>query len=422
MPDALDRQTGATAEPLRDNRDFGVLLTSQGVSSLGDAVSFTALPLLVLALTGSGVVMGVVGALGVLPDFAFAMVAGALADRGDRRRMMLVADLGRTILTAAIPLSVLVGGPTMAVILLVAGPMGILRSVFRAGYISSVPALVGRPQVARATAIFETVYSVGFIVGPSIAGVLAAAIGPGPTLAIDAGSFAASALGLALVRRPLRAPAGRPQTRMVDDIREGIRFIVHHPVLRVAILFWSLSTIFLAPMISALVFRVTRDLGQSSAVLGLVLTAYGGGTVVGSLLATRLGPRSPAGVVLLAGELAMGLGLVAIAIASWIPALLACAVAYGTAETVVVITYVTVRTAASPDHLLGRVASTARVISLGLQPLGLLAGGVLIDATSGTMTMAVLGAAIVVLVVGFTPVRALRGARAVGHPHGGLES
>ena len=80
--------------PLSENRDFWVLLSTQGISSIGDAVSFTALPLLVLALTGSGLAMGLVGALQTLPDLVFGMVAGVLADRADRKRMMFIADLG----------------------------------------------------------------------------------------------------------------------------------------------------------------------------------------------------------------------------------------------------------------------------------------------------------------------------------------
>ena len=74
--------------PLARNRDFKVLLSSQTVSALGDAVSFTALPLLVLALTRSGFAMGVVGAVQTLPDLVFGMLAGAIADRSDRKRMM----------------------------------------------------------------------------------------------------------------------------------------------------------------------------------------------------------------------------------------------------------------------------------------------------------------------------------------------
>ncbi len=169
---------------------------SQGASAVGDAVSFTALPLLVFALTGSGLVMGIVGALQTLPDLLFGMVAGALADRGDRKRMMILADLGRAALTALIPISVLVGGPTIAVILIVSAPLSFLRTFFLAGYTASVPTLVGRSQITQANSFFEAIYSTGYIVGPAIAGILSSIIGPGPTLAIDAATFAVSAIGL----------------------------------------------------------------------------------------------------------------------------------------------------------------------------------------------------------------------------------
>ena len=395
-------------QPLAQNRDFKVLLSSQGVSSLGDAVSFTALPLLVLALTGSGFAMGIVGALQTLPDLFLGMVAGALADRSDRKRMMFLADLGRAGLTALIPLSVALAGPTMAVILLVAAPMSILRSFFLAGYTASVPALVGRSQVGRANSYFEAIYSMGYIIGPAIAGVLAATIGPGPTLAIDAVSFTLSALGLYFVRRDLRAPVDRPQQRLVADIREGIDFIVAHPTLRIVILFWGATSILTAPLVTAMAVHVTRDLHDPSSILGLILAAYGVGTVVGSLVsARRLGRGRVAGILLI-GNVTMGCALLAIALTVEIPVQVGAAFVAGIAQSMVLVTYITLRSVHSPDELLGRIGSTARTISLGLQPVGLLAGGALIDLTSGSTTIAVVGASVVGVSLVFAPVAALR--------------
>ncbi len=86
--------------PLRGNRDFWVVLLGQGISSFGDAITNTALPILVLALTGSGLAMGIVGVLSTLPDLVVGLPAGAYADRWDRRMMMFLADLGRAVLTA----------------------------------------------------------------------------------------------------------------------------------------------------------------------------------------------------------------------------------------------------------------------------------------------------------------------------------
>ena len=393
--------------PLGRNHDFRVLLTSQAISALGDAVSFTALPLLVLALTGSGLMMGIVGALSMLPDLFLGMVAGAYADRSDRKRMMFLADLGRAALTALIPLSVMLGGPTMAVILIVTAPMSILRAFFLAGYTASVPILVGRSQLARANSIFEAVYSFGYIIGPAIAGFLAATIGPGLTLAIDAASFALSSLALGFMRRDLRAPADRPQTGIVADIREGIDFIVHHPILRPMILFWALVNICLAPLVAALTVHITRDLGQDETILGLVLTAYGIGTVVGALLTARFSRRAVA-PFLLGGTLTTGILLAVVSRVDQIPILLGAATIAGSAQSMVLVTYLTARTNMSPDALLGRVGSTARTLSLGLQPVGLLAGGALIDLTDGSTTIAVMGLILVGLTLIFAPVRALR--------------
>jgi MFS transporter, ENTS family, enterobactin (siderophore) exporter len=397
-------------EPLGRNRDFRALLSTQGVSSIGDAVSFTALPLLVFALTGSGAAMGVVGALQTLPDLFFGMFAGALADRSNRKRMMFIADAGRALLTALIPLSVWLGGPTLAIILVVAAPMSILRSLFLAGYTASVPAIVGRSQLARANALFEAVYSTGYIIGPGVAGILSTLIGPGPTLAIDAVSFLLSAIGLVLVRRPLIAPTDRPPSHILADIREGIEFIIARPTLRSAIAFWGIASVATAALVPALTVYITRDLGLEDWALGLLLTAYGAGTVTGALLISRR-RRGSAGPVLLGGNLARGVLLVGIGLAGRLDLLLPFGFLAGIADSAVLITYLTLRTAHSPDELLGRIGSTARTISLGLQPVGMLAGGLLIDATNGASTIVAMGATVAALSVVSAPIRALRQAQ-----------
>jgi MFS family permease len=121
------------------------------------------------------------------------------------------------------------GGPTLAVILVVAVPLSVLRSFFMAGCTAAVPDLVGRPLVTKANSLLEAIYSTGYIAGPAVAGGLASAIGPGPTLAIDATSFALPGLGLAFIA-----------------------------------------------------VYVTRDLAESAAILGFIHPdRYGGGTVAG---------------------------------------------------------------------------------------------------------------------------------------------
>ena len=173
------------------------------------------------------------------------------------------------------------------------------------------------------------------------------------------------------------------------------------------ILFWGIVSISTAPLVTALAVHITRDLGLEDAVLGLVLTAYGIGTVSGSLLASRATHR-PVAPTLLGGTFVTGAMLLVVAITDQVPVLLVVAAISGVAQSMVLVTYITIRTAYSPDALLGRIGSTARTISLGLQPVGLLIGGALIDLTDGSTTIAVLGIGLGLLSIAFVPAKALR--------------
>jgi MFS family permease len=397
-------------QSLRRNRDFLTLLVSQSVSVVGDAVSATAMPLLILALTGSGLVMGIVGAITTAADFVMGTIAGALADRGDRRRMMFVADLGRAMLTALIPISVFAGGPTLAVILLVSAPLAVFRAFFRAGYLSSMPSLVGRSQLARGNGILETAFSAAFIVGPALAGLLVTVIGPGETLAVDAASYAISSIGLILIGRDLKAPADRPPTRIVDDIREGVVFVLRHPVLRTVVLLFATTSAVMIPINSATTFRIVRDLGQSPAAFGLALSGLGVGTLFGALFASRLSHTSNVARVLVVAVFLMGAALIGSAAIPALPVIIVLTAVSGAGEGALVVVYVSVRAANSPDVLLGRIASTARVMALGLMPIGSLIGGLLIDSVGGTATLAILGVALCALALAFSQVRTLRSA------------
>ena len=396
--------------PLRGNRDFWVVLLGQGISSFGDAITNTALPILVLALTGSGLAMGVVGVLSTLPDLVLGLPAGAYADRWDRRKMMFSADLGRAVLTAVIPISVWLGGPTLALILLVAFPMNALRVLWLAAFTAAVPGLVGRGQIARANAVFEAFFNVGWIVGPALAGLLAVAIGPGPTIAIDAITFAVSAGAILLVRRPLKPAVRSEPTHLLADIREGVAFVAGQPTLRAVIAFWATSSVIFAGLTSGLIFYITIDRGLGADAVGLVLSAFAVGSLGGSLVAARMAFRA-VGRVMLVGSLVMGVSLVIVALDVPVAVVVASAFVAGILNANVLVSYLTLRTQLSPDALLGRVGATARTLSVGLMPIGALAAGVLLDAIGGTATLTLMGAATIVTALGFALLPNVRHAR-----------
>jgi ENTS family enterobactin (siderophore) exporter len=398
-------------EPLRENRDFLTVLIGQGVSSFGDSITSTAMPLLVLALTGSGFVMGIVNVLTTLPDLLVGLFAGAYADRWDRRRMMFAADLGRAILTALIPISVWLDGPTIALILIVTFPMQVLRVLWLAAYTASVPGLVGRSQVARASAIFEAVFNVGWIIGPALAGLLAATIGPGATIAIDAVTFLISAVTILFVRRPLRAER-LEETHLLADIREGIRFVAHEPTLRAVLALWTTTSIITAGLTTALIFYLTIDRDLGAGVVGLVLSAFAVGSLAGSVVAAQFAFK-PVGRVMLLGAVGIGVSLV-VAAGAPVPVIVAVSLFAGILNTNVLVAYITLRTMLSPDVLLGRVGATARTLSVGLMPVGALITGILLDAVGGTVTLTLMGGLLVAAAAGFSLLPNVRNARAVG--------
>jgi MFS family permease len=380
----------ADDHPLRENHDFWTVLVGQGISSFGDAITNTAAPLLVLALTGSGFVMGIVGVLTTLPDLLVGLPAGAYADRWSRRNMMLWADVGRALLTALIPLSVWAGGPTLAVILLVTFPLNVLRVLWLAAYTAAVPGLVGRDRIARASAIFEAVFNIGWIVGPALAGFLAATVGPGATIAIDAATFVVSALAMALVRRQLRPEPRHRSSHILQDIREGIGFVVRQPTLRAVVAMWTAFQVLTAGFTTSLIFTITIDRGLGADVVGVVLSAFAVGSLGGSLVAARF-PFDAVGRVMLVGTASTGVLIILIAFDPPIAMMVAASALAGIVLSNVLVSYITLRTTLSPDALLGRVGSTARTLSVGLMPLGALGAGILLDLVGGETTMLLMG-------------------------------
>ena len=394
-------------------RDYVSVLVGQGISALGSAMTMVALPLMVLLLTGSGLLMGVVGILETVPDLFIGLPAGVYADRWDRRRVMIFSDAGRALLTALIPLAVVFGLPVIPVVLIVVGPINILRVLFSAAENASIPALAGRDRLAAAAGYIEAMYALGYVIGPALAGLLIVLIGPGPTIAFDALSFGISAFSVWLVRRPLVPPAGATQKRVVEEMREGLAYVWSHRPLRNAIAFYVCLALAMAPFVPAFTYFLVRERGMDSGGLGVMVSVFSVGMLLGALAATRL-KAGRIGLRMIAGTLVLGAGLM---VGRMVPSTFALGLlglVVGSSYTLVEVAYVTLRLAASPDALLGRVTTVAKTVSVGAQPLGMLAGGLLIDRVGGGATLAAMGAAAFAIAVGFGMSRALRPARADG--------
>jgi predicted MFS family arabinose efflux permease len=259
--------------------------------------------------------------------------------------------------------------------------------------------------------------SLSFVIGPAIAGVLVGLVGATETLAIDAASFAISATTLLLIHRPFQAPRSAQPAGMLAAIREGTTFIVRHRVLRLAIGIWTGGGIITAGLIAGLTFAVTVDRHLAAQDLGFILSAYGIGNLLGAVLGGRF-TRGPLAPPLLGGYLVQALAIMALGLPISLPLafLLISAFLGGLGSGFTIVAYLTYRAAATPDRLLGRVGSTARTISIGLQPIGMLATGILLDTAGGNVTVLAMGAALLALTLLFGLSPTLRGARGDAHP------
>ena len=406
MTDALTLPADARLEfdprpGLLHDRDYVSVLVGQGISALGSAATMVALPLLVLLLTGSGLLMGVVGILESAPDLLFGLPAGVYADRWDRRKVMIGADFGRASLTALIPLAVIAGLPVVPVILLVVGPINFLRVLFSAAQNASVPALAGRDRLAAGAGYLEAVFAFGYVVGPAMAGVLIAIVGPGPTIALDAASFAISAGSVLLVRRSLLPPVSEtPRRRLRDDARDGLAYVWGNRNLRLTIAFFAILQLFMAPFVPAFTYFLVRERGMDGGGLGLMISIFSVGMLVGAIGATRLKSRG-LGHRMLVGTLLLGVGL---ALGRLMPsaALLGLlGLGVGGAYSMVEVAYVTLRLNASPDELLARVSTVARTVTVGVQPVGMLIGGLAIDRFGGGTALAGMGVGAILVAAAF---------------------
>jgi MFS family permease len=394
---------------LRANREFAIFLGGQTISAVGDSLTVIALPLLVGLLTGSGTIMGVVAALESVPDLLFGLPAGALADRWDRRKMMFWADLGRAGLTALIPVAAVMGLPLLPVVLVVAAPISILRVAFSAAYGAVVPNLVGRAQVARANSAAEAIMSTSWVVGPALAGILSTTIGPGPTLAIDAASFLVSAISLLFIRRPLRGERDGTQKALRHEIADGLRFVWRKRTLRWLVIYEGFIAFINAPLVPAIVFLMTIERGLSAQNPGFVISLFAIGWVIAATIFTRWGIRRMGWAILVGqGVMAAFFAIFAVSTDPLVQAVFAFAA--GSAGSVAGISSMTLLATIPPDAMLGRVTSSAHVLSTGLTPLGVLTGGILLDLLGGVTTIVAMSVATLAAVLLFSLSGSLRGA------------
>lgn len=364
--------------------NYWKLFSAGLVSNLGDGVVAAALPLVAAALTRDPVLFAGIAVAGRVPWLLFALQAGALADRVDRRWMMGTVNVVRFLLMGSLGIAILGDWATIWLLYVITFLLGTAEVVFDTSAQAILPRVVtDRDQLERANGLmFGAEVTANQFVGPPLGGFLFAVAASLPIL-LDAGTFAISAglifalTGSYAVRRD---PAATPVTTIRQDIREGLSWLWNHRLLRTLALLlgamnglWSMAGAILA-------LFALEVLGVSEVGFGLLLAAGAAGSVLASLLAGRIVERFGRGRTLWITLISSAVGPFAQGLTSDAIVFGMLAALFGFAAVVWNVITVSLRQTIIPDELLGRVNSVYRFIGWGSMPIGALAGGVIADA------------------------------------------
>jgi MFS family permease len=371
-------------------RDFRLLFVGQGISEIGTAVSYVALPLIaVSALRASPFEVSLISAAGQAAWLLIGLPLGVFVDRRKRRPLLIVADLGRAALLATVTAAAVADLLTIVHLAVVALLAGALSVLFDVAYPAYVPAIIAKDRLVDGNGKLFATEAAANVAGPGLGGALLQAAGAALTVLVDVVSFLVSALTLGMIRAAEPEPtAARTSARR--ELADGLRYTLGRPLTRAILGAGVAGNFAFGGYLAIVVVFLYETLGLSEAAVGLLLGVSSAGAVAGSLVTgplaralgdarlTWMGPST----YLLWGA------LIALAAPGGRVALFAVG-AFGLSAVVGAFN-VCARSALQvsvPGDLLGRVTASLRLFTRGTLPLGALATGALAAATSPRVAM-----------------------------------
>ena len=399
------------------NPDFIKLWVGQTVSKFGTHITSAAMAATaVLVLQATPAQMGLLGAFAGLPVLLFSLLAGVWVDRLRRKPILIIADLGRAFILLSIPLAALLGTLSMAQLYVVAGLVGVLTVLYNVADQSFLPAVVARDKLVEANARIGASDALAEIAGPSLGGILVQWLSAPYAIFVDAGSYLFSATSLGLIRAPEPLPAPRERPHLWREMAEGLRIVVHQPVLR-ALMGTTATYRFFGSFIGTIYWLfLVRDLGLPPAIVGVSIGIGGVGAFIGTLVAERITRRFGVGRTLIGSLIIvpLGSGLLLLPITEWSVSMVSglffvMQLMGDIFWSVFFINVISLRQAIIPAHMLGRASASLDFVGEGTTPLGALVGGVVATVIGARWTWLVGAAGILAgsLWLIFSPVRRL---------------
>jgi MFS family permease len=376
----------STNDSLLRNARFLRLWIGQGASFVGDAVSMIALVVLVVQITGSASAVGGALVARLLPTI-LSPLAGVLADRLDRRIVLVASDLARAVLVLG-----LVFARDLATIYVLVFLMGLARTVFNPTVRAAFPSVVGGGDLTRANALISGTFSVSETVGPALGGLLVATVGTDAAFVLDAVTYLVSATLLSLT------PLARPQREEAragfgEDLKAGFTYLAGARVPLAMVLGAFLTVLTINITLPAEVFLARETFEAGNVGYGLLVGVWGGGMVLGSALMAALGDRVRLLPFYFVGVFVSALALVGVGISPTFAFALGALVVAGVANGTENVTTVTILQKRVPDAFLGRVFSVNFLgFSVG-EAFAYGVGGAIMDASGPRFTYLLAGVA-----------------------------
>lgn len=403
---------------LREEPQFRLLFSGQALSMLGDRITFVALPFAVLGVGGSAGDVGVVVASTMAPFALFSLLGGVWADRLPRHRVMLASDLVRMVAQAVAAVLLLSGTAEVIHLALLGACFGTADAFFLPAISGLMPSLVAPDRLQEANALRSLVLSFGMVTGPAVAGVLVATLGAGGALAIDAATFAASALALARLRPVVAERLAPAAPAFLAELQAGFAEIRSRLWVQGFLVVLFVYSVVVLPSIYVLgPVLAQEELGGVGA-WAAITAAFGVGCIAGDVLIIRLKPEHPL--------VWSGLGFVvascqALVIGSGLPvwAIAALEGVTGIAVTAAWGLWETTLQEQIPEHAISRVSSVDHLLSIGLMPVGLVVAGPLAETIGLHETLALetaIGLPVAAAVLFVPGVRAIRRGRPAAAP------
>lgn len=396
-------QVPAMLRALR-HRNYRLFFIGQLISLTGTWMQNVAQGWLVLRLTDSPAMLGLVAAASSLPILLFSLPAGTLADRVSKRNLLIATQVVAMLLALSLALLTISGLVQVWHVLVLATLLGTANAFDGPARQSFTVEMVGREDLLNAIALNSSIFNASRMVGPAVAGIVVALVGEGPAFALNAASFIFVIAGLLMMRLPpFTRPAGAARS---GQLRAGLAYIADEPRVRALLLLAGSISLFCFVHIPLLPIFARDVLGQGAMGLGALSAASGIGALVAALILAQQGDKLPRGRLLSTAVLLYPPLMIAFTTARSLPvAMLLIAVAGWAGVTTMALTNTLIQSIV-PDELRGRVMSVFTLLLMGLSPLGGMFAGLVAQLVGSAPLVVAASATIGWVLIGFNLLRA----------------